>query len=267
MIGSKCRSSVRAPGRSTANRAHFSRMIAARRSTGGASSTEPGGVAVPIQMLEEIQLRYDTAQCAVEAAQRKREAKAKAKKRKRSSQKPKTAERTAAATAAAASPTGPAKRVAAELPPATTSALGSDFEGLGWTSFFVPNTAPRQEMFLAPDSEKEPHILGANMVSSIAAVQAWENYYANVRKRFRSLAQRRFDRLVADRAATRITAADREKIFMEEAEAKCQFIKVGDTVDVMRRKTPGINKDGGRGMVKKSLPPKMRMVICSFSST
>ena len=106
-------------------------------------------------------------------------------------------------------------------------------------------------MFLAPDSEKEPHILGANMVSNIAAVQAWENYYANVRKRFRSLAQRRFDRLVADRAATRVTAADREKIFMEEAEAKCQFIKVGDTVDVMRRKTPGINKDGGRGMVKK----------------
>ena len=43
--------------------------------------------------------------------------------------------------------------------------------------------------------------------------------------------------------------------------------QVGDTVDVMRRKTPGSTKTGVEEWSKKSLPSKMRMVICSFSST
>ena len=56
----------------------------------------------------------------------------------------------------------------------------------------------------------------------------------------------------------RPTAEERRALWMTNAKEHAPALKVGDDVDVMRRKWPGINKEGGRARITSIHAPIVR---------
>ncbi len=121
-------------------------------------------------------------------------------------------------------------------------------------------TAPHRVVFVVPGCQAV--VPGVTCFFSADEGDAWELRRTKLLSQLTTSRVRDLKDFVAlkeaERRAKEPSAEDRQKAWMAAAEASAGALQEKQLVDVMRRKWPGINKDGGRAVVTSIHPPRVK---------